>query len=382
MIVNFHASESPDMALTAYDVVSHSRGGNASIEDYVASYAFHANATSRKMHTVRELKRWVNWADVTNLAPDTTYYFIAVYIKDGKTVVSDKEYKVRTIPTNGTYNFVTGGDVSSDINSEKLIKHAASKTPYFAVIGGDNAYDNGFKTCYLRWDKWFHKKKKKKNQNDGGYSIPLILAIGNHETGGFYAQPGDDPYYTSYFPQQLNLQNVDPRFRLSYHSHRLGDSTFIILDSDVVARMDGAQKTWLEAQLAASTSKVKVVVYHGNIYPSAHLNEEMSHKGREHWVPLFDKYNVTMAFENHLHLFKRTKPLRNNKVDANGITYFGDGTWGVMSNIVKLAHDFYIEKVNRNQHFFSVTMQNYSYLTVSAIEKSGNVFDFWDKTLN
>jgi len=218
-------------------------------------------------------------------------------------------------------------------------------------------------------------------QGNDGYTLPLILAIGNHEAGKFDAGPGDDPYYTSYFPQQHNLQNVDPRFRLSYHSHRLGDATFIVLDTNVVARMDGPQKEWLETELQVP-SKLKIVAYHGNIYPSAHLMAAISKNGRKNWVPLFDKYNVSIVFENHLHLYKRTKPLKNDKVDQDGITYFGDGTWGVTANIVALSHEFWIEKVNRNQHFFHVTMQNYSYLSVSATDKNGDVFDFWEKSYN
>jgi len=45
------------------------------------------------MKTISELHRWVNWADVTNLTSDTTYYFIAVYIKGGEMIASNKEYK-------------------------------------------------------------------------------------------------------------------------------------------------------------------------------------------------------------------------------------------------------------------------------------------------
>lgn len=43
------------------------------------------------------------------------------------------------------------------------------------------AYDNGFKSCYMRWDKWFDRWERFMSNNNGGYSIPIILAIGNHE---------------------------------------------------------------------------------------------------------------------------------------------------------------------------------------------------------
>ena len=70
-------------------------------------------------------------------------------------------------------------------------------------------------------------------------------------------------------------------------------------------------------------------------------------QGREHWLPLFDEYGVTAAFEHHWHVMKVTKPLRNNEVSLffldldgwtrlmtakqvheGGTVYFGDGGWG------------------------------------------------------
>jgi len=331
-----------------------------------------------QMNTVRELTRYVNWADMTNLTADTYYFFVAVYVKDGTTIASSEEYKVRSMPSSGNYSFVTGGDMATDDDAETLIKHAAETSPNFAIIGGDLAYDNGFKACYLRWDQWINRWNKLMSRN--GTSIPVITGIGNHEAGRFGASPGDDPYYTPYFPQQINLQKVDPRKRLPYHSHRFGaDTTIIILDSDVVVRMGGEQATWLENELAVP-SKLKIVVYHANIFPSGTV-AMMEDEGKKHWTPLFDKYNVTIAFENHLHLYKRTKPVRDNKVDPDGVTYFGDGAWGVMPNIIPLSDAFYIEKVSRTQHFFSVTVQNNEDIVVNAIDKNGNTFDSWSKHL-
>lgn len=79
-------------------------------------------------------------------------------MKDG-VVISSVEYKVRTVPANGNYSFITGGDMSTDENAEKissfqiivlsflfegaqLIKLAAATNPNFAIIGGDNGMCN------------------------------------------------------------------------------------------------------------------------------------------------------------------------------------------------------------------------------------------------
>lgn len=184
LIMNFHASEKPDSAYVVYDVVSHTRNSTDTIENWVDGYPGHAPATIYKVNTVWELERYVMWADISNLQADTYYFFVAVYMKDGVTVASS-EHKVRSLPSNGDYTFITGGDMSIDENAKKLIDHAAETNPNFAVIGGDNAYDNGFAACYLRWDEWFDRWNKLMTKN--GSSIPVILTIGNHEAGNFGA---------------------------------------------------------------------------------------------------------------------------------------------------------------------------------------------------
>jgi hypothetical protein len=42
------------------------------------------------------------------------------------------------------------------------------------------AYDNGIAACYRRWDEWFHYWEELM-VTPGGYSIPILAAIGNHE---------------------------------------------------------------------------------------------------------------------------------------------------------------------------------------------------------
>ena len=52
-----------------------------------------------------------------------------------------------------------------------------------------------------------------------------------------------------------------------------------------------------------------------------------------HWVPNFDKYKVMTAFENHVHAFKRTKPMVGNTAKANGTVYVGDGAYGAILDL-------------------------------------------------
>mmetsp|Transcript_12896 Transcript_12896/g.11018 ORF Transcript_12896/g.11018 Transcript_12896/m.11018 type:complete len:149 (-) Transcript_12896:133-579(-) len=76
--------------------------------------------------------------------------------------------------------------------------------------------------------------------------------------------------------------------------------------------------------------------YHVPIYPVCFspnwddprtITEPMTY-----WVPLFENYNYGIGFENHVHLYKRTKPLRGGVPADKGVMYLGDGNWGTPIN--------------------------------------------------
>lgn len=59
-------------------------------------------------------------------------------------------------------------------------------------------------------------------------------------------------------------------------------------------------------------------------------------ENRQSWVPVFDKYHMTLGLEHHIHTFKRTHKLRNQEVvsdpDAPGTIYLGDGNLGIATS--------------------------------------------------
>jgi hypothetical protein len=85
---------------------------------------------------------------------------------------------------------------------------------------------------------------------------------------------------------------------------------------------------------------------------------------RSAWGPIFDAYNVTLAFEHHYHLFKITPQIRANRIVASaltnrtrvGVTYLGDGNWGIQDNFNNAKPDaWYIEHASPAQHVYVVT---------------------------
>jgi len=98
----------------------------------------------------------------------------------------------------------------------------------------------------------------------------------------------------------------------------------------------GTQGSWIDSQLQTTVNDPRhlwrTALYHVPLWPSVRELGDSSVKAtREAWSPLFDKYSLHVGFENHDHSYKRTKPIRNQQVaaDGNGTIFLGDGSWGV-----------------------------------------------------
>ena len=84
---------------------------------------------------------------------------------------------------------------------------------------------------------------------------------------------------------------------------------------------------------------------------------------------------VKLAFENHDHAYKRTFPIKNNKIDREGIVYIGDGSWGTRPREVhKLEETWYLQKAQSIRAFTLVTLQG-SYFNILSIDEDGNLID-------
>ena len=138
------------------------------------------------------LSRWVHFVNLTGLEPGQTYYFRA----GGSPVGFSSQRKFRTISAEREpIRFVTGGDMYTEPATHQLMIQAASQSPQFALVGGDLAYAEGRLTHVNFWDSWFDAWDEMM-VTPSGHTIPMVLAIGNHEVvGGFDGRPEDAPYF-------------------------------------------------------------------------------------------------------------------------------------------------------------------------------------------
>ncbi len=349
--INYHHTKKDfSTAQVYYD--TQSRAGDPS------QYAFHSNGKSKKQ---KHLKRKIEVVTLQNLSPDTTYYFVV----GDETSGFSGEKKFRTLPGGSApVKFVQGGDMGNGDETREILKMSATYDPDFAVIGGDIAYAEKPQD-FKEWDTWLKLWTEEMVTSDGRL-IPMVLAIGNHEVDGSIL--GTDSYYYEFLFEQTGK---------TYFERHFGDHTvFLVLDTGHVASHSGAQKTWLKKALSSNQAvKNKLAVYHIPLYPSYRDYElAASKKGRKHWLPLFDEFGLTAAFENHDHTQKRTKQLFNNKANSNkGTTYFGDGCWG---KSVRDVHPerWYLDNAHSAQHFWLVETSTNG-LRADAVDITGRVID-------
>ncbi len=328
-------------------------------------YASHARGFERRIAGV---DRVVHVVPLTRLTPGTTYWFVAGDPTSG----FREERSFRTLPNDGSpVRFVAGGDMSTGWLPRLTSWLAARTDPSFALIGGDLAYCRGLPGGYARWQQWFADWEATMRAPDGRL-IPIVAAIGNHDRRDIGDKHAGDPapFFNGFFYQ-------DPAGK-SYFARHFGTRVALfVLDSGHLAPQAGAQRDWLAAELRENADvPVRFALYHVALFPAHQPIGESVDAGRAEWLPLFDAFRLTAAFENHGHLHKRTLPLRAGVpvADGSGTVFFGDGCWGKSHPKTGMTGRSYLATSSARRHFWKVTVseQGASY---EAIDGFGRVFD-------
>ncbi len=353
--VTYHVRDAAHETVVYYD--TEPRNGDRT------KYQFQAKGKAHHFKGAND-ERWIHSAELSGLTPGGTYYFVV----GAESEEYNTEQKFRTLPSDDRdLRFVTGGDMGVWPMARKLMELAGKQDPAAIIIGGDIVYENGDLTKMSWYDKWLNDCDAAFVTTDG-FKIPMILAIGNHETN---KQEGvtkevKAPYYYQYLPQG-GVPNFD---------RKLGaNAVMLALDSGHTLT-HAEQVPWLREMLTKYAAvKNRFTIYHVPLYPS-HRDYEygLSKTGREQWLPVFDEFKLTTSFENHDHTFKRTKLLRGGKVDPEGTLYLGDGCFGVPPREIKNGDAWYMEKALNAYHFWVVDITSKG-TTYTAIDDSGKPFD-------
>lgn len=330
--------------------------------------------------------RLVRRAELTGLTPNTAYAF---RFADGK------EYRFRTLPADlrEPVRLAVGGDVRHERGMmDRTARVAMRYDPHLVVFGGDLAYANGDPRRVENWYDWFEVTRDAFVTPEG-FQVAILAGIGNHEVFSDHRldedemhlkaewglETGDSPFYTTLFPL------TDGQ---TYFTVDLGESvSFVMLDTDHVAPIEGEQTAWLDRVLAERAHVPHVFpVYHVPGYPSVRSYDgTASRRVREQWVPLFEQHGVRVAFENHDHSYKRTVPLREGREHPNGIVYVGDGAWGVSTREIGSRRDegeeewsWYLAHAEDTRHAQIVTLHG-PMAHILVVSEDGEVIDEWPR---
>jgi hypothetical protein len=192
--------------------------------------------------------------------------------------------------------------------------------PLFHLFNGDLCYANlSEDRVRTWWDFWENNSRSARNR-------PWMPSPGNHEN-----ELGNGPIgyqaYQTYFsvPEASGQTDVT---RGLWYAFTAGSVRVVSIANDDVTYQDGgnsyvrgysagAQKAWLEQELAAARDNREidwiVVCMHQVAISTADKFNGADLGIREEWVPLFDKYNVDLVVCGHEHHYERSHPIHGRE---------------------------------------------------------------------
>lgn len=310
---------------------------------------------------------FIKHAELTNLTPDTLYYF-CISNEDGYSSV----YQFRTAPSNGTnFTWLQCSDVQGTTGSfATLLGYGAEYEPLFLLFPGDLAENSSDFT----WSEWFAILQDNLIASSQRL-IPIIPSLGNHDGIG----DTDLVFWKEY--HELPNNEV-------YFYHDIGDVRVITLSSDYGGYLisNQTQIDFLNQSLyeANESGKWMFVQYHQSMWPTTEDHSNYNDL-RTYWGTLFDDYHVHVAYEAHEHVYKRTYPMYNNNVTnvGNG-TVFMTSIGGAPKHDASDNNTWYLENYDNDAVTILVSSippidynssDNTTWMNITAINTTGNVFD-------
>jgi 3',5'-cyclic AMP phosphodiesterase CpdA len=323
------------------------------------------------------------------LQPDTLY---AYRVRGGDQKWSEW-FQIRTAPRAGVpFRFIYMGDAQNGILSHwsRTVRASFQKAPdaRFILHAGD-LVNRGSRD--IEWAEWF----KALGFIHG--MIPAIPVAGNHEY---------DSLGTGTAAQRLLSALWRPQFRLPveaslpeslretvYKIAYNGDLDVFVLDSTPAMGARGAaiaqvQANWLDAELAKSTARWKIVTMH---HPTFSSGEGRDNKEwREAIMPIFAKHKVDLVLQGHDHTYARgtvldgpQRPERaaNRQGEAVATMYVNSVSGPKMYKFKADRWDQYapsgvrLDKFGEGAQFFQVLEINGNTLDYRAYAATGDLYD-------
>jgi 3',5'-cyclic AMP phosphodiesterase CpdA len=288
---------------------------------------------------------YAHHASIDRLRADTTYMYGALH--DGAAPVFST---LRTAPRGrAAFTFTSFGDQGTPTLGRILDPPAGAPTagalyvndnlgspaaadttlgverlrPLFHLFNGDLCYANlAHDRVRAWWDFW-------ENNSRSAARRPWMPSPGNHENELGNGPIGYRAYQTYFQVPEASGQNALTRGL--WYAFTAGSVRVVSIANDDVVYQDGgdsyvrgyskgAQKAWLEAELAASRGDPAidwiVVCMHQVAISTADRFNGADLGIREEWAPLFDRHGVDLVVCGHEHHYERSHPIRGHEDNA------------------------------------------------------------------
>ncbi len=194
--------------------------------------------------------------------------------------------------------------------------------PLFHIFSGDFCYAN-LSTNRVRswWDFWANNSRSARNR-------PWMPCPGNHENELGNGPIGYQAYQTYFSVPPASGQTAVTRGL--WYAYTVGSVRVVSIANDDVCYQDagnsyvrgyshGAQKAWLEQELATSRANPEidwiVVSMHQVAISTVNFFNGADLGIRQEWLPLFDRYGVDLVVCGHEHHYERTHPIRGQEAN-------------------------------------------------------------------
>jgi hypothetical protein len=328
--------------------------------------------TSQFTHSVDTLSedRLLHTASLEDLQPETGYYYQVVVKEDGveEEIRTDVgSFQTASLPSTPFAFTVIADTQGNPAVNGQLAKHAWALRPNFLIIPGDLVDDGPVKN---QWVQEFFASMSPLFSRVAFYPV-----IGNHERDA-------DHYY-----RYMDLP--PPEY---YYTFRYGNAQFFMLDSNKRLDVESEQYLWLEKELQMleadrqqGRSEVvwKFVSYHHPSYSSDEDDYGNMWKGKSTYgdvrirplTKLFDKYQMDVVWNGHIHSYERTWPILDGSVkpDQGTVYMITGGGGGGLEQAGPIRPPFQ-NNVKRGHHFVFVAI-NGTTLEMKAYDLEGHLFD-------
>lgn len=296
---------------------------------------------------------------IEGLQPETKYFWRVVStFASGERITSQPSTFKTNVNDSTAFSFVLFSD--SQNNPEvwgRVSTLGWQERPNFALHAGDLVDRGGHMPDWLV--DFFPPA------HDLMERVPMYTILGNHED--------DDANYYRYF------HNPPPEY---YYTFDYGNARFFMVDTNRPVTEGSEQYTWLEQELAKSTSTWKIVVHHHPPYSSEENDHGDSWVGSTSYgtharnlVPLYEHYGVDFNLFGHVHMYERTWPLLEGRVNQkNGVIYINAGGAGGGLERFAPTRSWFTAKVKSVHHYGYFAIHGNT-VTFQAIDENGRLFD-------